>query len=194
MYLSGKSLGEKRMADATPKKYVLDMSRFGKGKKATIESGWLHVEWLVPYQAGELKAVARRGGQVVATDVVATAGKPARLAVEVDRKQVIANGQDLTYVTVRVLDAQGRLCPEADTLVHFDVAGEGRLAAVGNGNPIDHDDYQASQRKAFHGLCLAILKAGRTPGAIRLTARAENLVPATVTVQTNPVPPAGTLR
>jgi beta-galactosidase len=183
LFLNGKSLGEKRLADATPKKYVIDLGRFGKGKKATIESGWLHLEWLVPYQAGELKAVARRGGQVVATDVVATAGKPTRLALDVDRKQVRADGQDLAYVTVRVLDAKGRLCPDAETPIRFDVAGEGRLAAVGNGNPIDHDDYQASQRKAFHGLCLAILKAGKEPGTIRLTARADDLEPAAVSVQ-----------
>ena len=192
LFLNGKSLGEKRMVDATPKKYEIEPGRVVKGKKqgpVVIESGWLHLEWLVPYQAGELKAVARRGGQMVATDVMATAGKPAKLAVEVDRKQVTANGQDLAYVKVRVLDAQGRLCPEADALIRFDVTGEGRLAAVGNGNPIDHDDYQASQRKAFHGLCLAILKAGRTPGTIRLTARADDLEPATVIVETSLGPP-----
>jgi beta-galactosidase len=185
LFLNGKSLGEKRMAEATPQKYVIEPAR-GKKNPVVIESGWLHLEWLVPYQAGELKAVAKRDGQVVATDVVATAGKPARLAVEVDRKQVTASGQDLAYVTVRVLDAEGRLCPEADTLVHFDVSGEGRLAAVGNGNPIDHDDYQANQRKAFHGLCLAILKAGKTPGTIRLTARADGLEPVSVSVQISP--------
>jgi beta-galactosidase len=194
LYLNGKSLGEKRMADATPKKYIIEPARGKKKNPVVIESGWLHLEWPVPYQAGELKAVAKRGGQVVATDVVATAGKPARLAVEVDRKQVTANGQDLAYVTVRVLDAEGRLCPEADTLVHFDVAGEGRLAAVGNGNPIDHDDYQASQRKAFHGLCLAILKTGKTSGTIRLTARADGLEPANVSVQTSSAPAGATPR
>ena len=197
LFLNGKSLGEKRMADATPKKYVIEPGRVSRVKNqgaVTVESGWLHLEWLVPYQAGELKAVAKRGGQVVASDVVATAGKPAKLVLRVDREKLTANGQDLAYVRVEIRDAQDRLCPEADTLVQFDVAGAGRLIAVGNGNPIDHDDYQASQRRAFHGLCLAILKAGRTPGTIRLTARADQLESATATVPTENQKPGMTGR
>jgi beta-galactosidase len=185
LFLNGKSLGTKRMRDARPKKYVIEPTR---GRPVTIEAGWLHQEWSVPYQTGELKAVARRGGRVVATDVVATAGKPARLALEVDRPRIRGDGQDLAYVTVKVLDAAGRVCPDAANLVQFEVSGAGNLAAVGNGDPTDHDDFQANRRKAFHGLCLAILKAGQAPGTIKLTARAGDLKPApvNVTVQAPP--------
>jgi beta-galactosidase len=182
LFLNGKSLGAKRMRDARPEKYVIEPEPGRKGRRVEIEVGWLHQEWSVPYQPGELRVVARRGGKVVATDVVATAGKPAKLALEVDRKRLRADGQDLAYVTVRVLDAAGRLCPDAGHLVHFEASGAGRIAAVGNGNPIDHDDFQADRRKAFHGLCLVILKAGREPGPIRLTARADGLEPAMATV------------
>ncbi len=185
LFLNGKSLGEKRMSDARPRKYVVNPAKGEKAGPVEIETGWFHQEWDVPYQPGELKAVAKRDGKVVATDIVATAGKPAQLALEVDRRRIQGDGQDLAYVTVKVLDAEGRLCPEADDLVQFEASGPGGVIGVGNGNPVDHDDFQGSRRRAFHGLCLAVLRAGKAPGALRLTAHAGDLKPAEaeITVQ-----------
>jgi len=183
LFLNGKSLGEKTMSVGARKKYTIEEREDPKTKKKSridIESGWYHQEWLVPYTPGTLKAVAKRGGQVVATEEVATTGVPAKLAVKVDRHEIAADGQDLAYVTVSILDAKGRLCPEADTLIQFKVAGAGKLIAVGNGNPIDHDDFQATQRKAFHGLALGIIKAGKASGTIGVTVSANSLQPASM--------------
>src|SRR5262249_32275604 len=148
-----------------------------KGKKKKRATGpetlWYALQWRVPYEPGTLKAVAKRGGRTVAADEVVTAAAPAKLELAVDRATISADGQDLAYVTVRVLDASGHICPDAANLVHFDLSGAGTLAAVGNGNPIDHDDFQATQRKAFHGLCLAIVKAGKAPGGIKLRASSD---------------------
>ncbi|MCX6880243.1 MAG: DUF4982 domain-containing protein [Verrucomicrobia bacterium] len=151
LFLNDNSLGEKKMSDC------------------------YHQEWSVPYTPGNLKVIAKRAGQIVATDEVVTTGAPANLEVSIDRQEIAANGQDLAYVTVRVLDAAGRLCPDADNLIHFDVTGAGKLVAVGNGNPVDHGDFQTTDRKAFHGLALGIVKAGKSTGASRVTVRGDGL-------------------
>ena len=76
----------------------------------------------------------------------------------------------------------GRLAPTADNLVTFELQGEGRVIGVDNGNPASHEPFQALQRKAFNGLCLAIVQASRAAGTLRVTARAEGLAAATVEI------------
>ncbi|PYV75015.1 MAG: glycoside hydrolase family 2, partial [Acidobacteria bacterium] len=90
--------------------------------------------WQVPYQPGTLKAVAYSGGKEVAEDEVRTAGAPAKLVLVPDRNVIHADGEDLSFVTVRVEDRDGNLCPRADNTVHFDVTGAGEIKAVDNGN------------------------------------------------------------
>jgi beta-galactosidase len=187
LFLNGKSLGRQKMGQGPLQKFVIEDNFDRKAKKrhtTTIQTGWMHLVWDVPYEPGVLKAIARRGEQIVASDEVATAGPPARLALEVDRRAIAADGQDLAFVTVRVLDAQGHLCPDADSLVRFNLSGPAVLAGLGNGNPISHEDFQTPQHKAFHGLCLAIIKASRTPGTIHLSASATGLKAAAVDIAT----------
>ncbi len=187
LFLNGKSLGEQRMGQGELQKFVIEDHIDRKTKKrhtTEVESGWLHLVWDVRYEPGVLKAVARRGGQVVATDEVVTAGPPAKLALDVDRRRIAADGQDLAFVTVRVLDAEGHLCPNADNVVRFELSGPATLAGVGNGNPISHEDFQARQRRAFHGLGLAVVKAGREPGTVRLAASAEGLQAGAIEIRT----------
>jgi beta-galactosidase len=152
LFLNGKSLGSRDFKD---------------GKS-------LHLEWKVPYEPGVLKAVGQRGGQTL-TDEVCTAGEAAKLVVRPDRTQLAADGEDLSYVEVSVVDKDGNLCPNAASLIGFELAGPGVIAGVDNGDPTSHEPFQAKQRKAFHGLCLAVIKAGRVPGEIRLTATAPGL-------------------
>ena len=177
LFLNGKSLGTRDMSKPDVKAPLLAKREEKPGQKpmASRPSGWYHAEWIVPYEPGTLKVVARTGGKIVATDEVATAGNPARIELSVDRREIKATAQDLAYVTVRILDAEGRLCPDADNLVKFKLSGPGRIAGVGNGNAICHEDVQASQRSAFHGLCLAVLQSTRQPGTLKLTASADGL-------------------
>ena len=79
----------------------------------------MHLEWAVPYAPGELKAVATKDGKVVKTDVVRTAGAPATLRLSADRTRIAADGQDLSFVKVEVLDRDGNICPNADNEIHF---------------------------------------------------------------------------
>jgi beta-galactosidase len=145
-------------------------------------NGDLHVFWRLPFEPGVLKAVSRKNGQVVLTSEVRTAEAPARIVLVPDHQTIKADGSDLSFVTVKVVDKNGTLVPDADQLIKFDVTGQGLIAGVGNGNPISHESFKSSQRKAFHGMALAIVQAKRRSGQIVLKATADNLAPASIVI------------
>ncbi|MBT2416842.1 DUF4982 domain-containing protein [Streptomyces sp. ISL-22] len=148
-------------------------------------AGRLHLTWKVPYKPGELKAVARRDGKVVATDVLRTAGAPKAVRLTADRKSLSADGRSLVFVTAEVVDARGVVVPDAEDLISFEVTG-GSLAGLDNGREESAERYQASTRTAFHGKALAIVRSGTRAGSLKVTARAEGLRTGTVTVRTTP--------
>lgn len=148
-------------------------------------AGKLHLMWQVPYAPGELKAVARRNGEAVATDVLRTAGEPHAVRLTPDRKSLDADGRSLVFVTADVVDARGVVVPDAGHLISFTVTG-GSLAGLDNGREESAERYQASTRTAFHGKALAIVRAGTEPGALKVTASAEGLRAGTAKVRTTP--------
>ncbi|MFI6876791.1 glycoside hydrolase family 2 TIM barrel-domain containing protein [Streptomyces sp. NPDC050400] len=157
-------------------------------------AGKLHLTWKVPFAAGELKAVARRGGKIVAADVLRTAGRPHAVRLTADRRSTGADGRSLVFVTAEVVDAKGVVVPDAAHLLEFDVTG-GRLAGVDNGQQESAERYQAATRTTFHGLALAIVRAGTKPGTLTVTARSAGLKPGKVSVRVTgpagaPVTPA----
>jgi len=151
------------------------------GVKRT-EGDVLHLMWRVAYTPGTLRAVARRGSHAIATEEVRTAGAPARLALAPDRSVVHADGSDLSFVTVTVLDRAGIAVPTADHLVRFRVAGDARIAGVDNGDQISHAPFEADRVRLFNGKALVIVRAGERAGTVTLTAEADGLAPATVRV------------
>jgi beta-galactosidase len=141
--------------------------------------------WPVPWEPGTLRAVAYSGGREVASTEVRTAGRPARVSLEPDRTELVADGRDLSFVTVRIEDEDGNLCPLADNLVRFEVEGPGHRRAVGNGNPATLEPFQADERHAFGGLALLIVQSEREhPGTVRIKARSEGLRSAQTTLTT----------
>lgn len=146
-------------------------------------AGKLHLTWKVPYRPGELKAVARRGGKAVATDVLRTAGAPKSVRLTADRKSIAADGRSLLFVTAEVVDSRGTVVPGAENLITFDVTG-GSLAGLDNGREESAERYQATTRTAFHGKALAIVRSGTKAGTLKVTARAEGLRTGSVTVRT----------
>jgi beta-galactosidase len=134
-----------------------------------------HVEWQVPYEAGELVAKGYTGGKIVATDKVETTGGPARITLTSDRTTLRANQRDAVVVAVSLVDEKGRVVPNADRRVTFHVAGAGKILGVGNGNPTDHDADRANDRMSFHGRCIVIVEAGAQAGEIELTAMSPGL-------------------
>ncbi|WP_245706141.1 beta-galactosidase GalB [Catalinimonas alkaloidigena] len=143
-----------------------------------------HVMWRVPYQPGTIKAISRKNGETVLTREIHTAGAPAKIELVADRDRLTADGRDLSFVTVKILDADGNLVPHADHLVQFQVEGEGELVGVDNGYQASMESFKADHRKAFNGLCLAIVQTTENAGTITLQAQAEGLESASVTLTT----------
>jgi beta-galactosidase len=156
---------------------------FGKKEKGTSE---FRLKWNeVVYRPGSIKAVGYDDkGKVLCEKEIRTAGKPYKIELVADRETIKADGEDLCFVTVRIVDRQGKLCPLADNLVSFKVEGEGEVACVGNGNPISHEPYQARQRRVFHGLCLVVVRSTRREGGIKLKATSEGLLDEQILLQT----------
>lgn len=142
----------------------------------------LHVMWRVAFEPGTVKAVSRKDGKEVLVKEVHTADAPAKVVLEADRATINADGRDLSFITVKVLDAQGNIVPDAENLVQFTLEGEADIAGVDNGNPISHESFKAPQRKAFHGLCLLVVKSRQQAGTVKVNASAEGLPPASLTL------------
>jgi beta-galactosidase len=140
--------------------------------------------WQVPYQPGVLRAVAFTGGKQVAVQEIRTSGAPARIRLAPDRTAIRADGEDLSFITVRIEDKDGNLCPLADNLVRFKVEGPGRIAAVDNGNAATVEPFQADYRKAFNGLALVIVRSGRENGRAEIVATGEGLTEGRAEVRT----------
>ena len=179
LFLNGRSLGEKRLefpAQGTSggwNSYALPV--------VNATTGDLHLSWDVPYAAGVLRAVGRRrDGTACAVDEVRTAGAPAAIRLAADRDTITTGRGDVAHVALEIVDSAGTVVPVAGDLVRFTVAG-GEIVAVDNADLRDHDPYRSDRRRAFEGRGLAILRA-TVPGTLRLTAAADGLREASVTI------------
>ncbi len=146
-----------------------------------------HVEWKVPYAPGSIEARGFTALQATTSPpaLVAkreTTGPAARIALRPDRSGIAADGEDVSVVVVSVVDAAGREVPTADDLVTFHVTGAGRLIGVGNGDPSSHESDKGTARRAFNGLCCAIVQSARAAGELRIEASAPGLQGATAVV------------
>jgi beta-galactosidase len=136
----------------------------------------------VPYTPGTLEAVGLTDGREVATLALETVSAPVGLRLTPDRATISTHPGDLSFVTVEVIDAQGRVHPAADHVITFNVVGEGTLAAVGSSNPVSEERYRGNARRAHRGRCRAVVQTNGTPGTITLHAQADGLDTAEVTV------------
>jgi beta-galactosidase len=141
-----------------------------------------HLAWKVPYAPGKIEARGFSGGKETARDVRETTGAPTAIVLRPDRDRINADGEDLVVFEVQVVDAAGRIVPTADDAVTFTVSGPGAIIGVGNGDPSSHEADKGSARRAFNGLCCAIVQGTKTAGSIRVEATAPGLRTATATV------------
>ena len=146
----------------------------------------LHFEWLVKYAPGTLRAEGRKGGKTVCTDEVHTTGNPVKVVLIADRKEIAADGQDLSYVEARIVDDKDHVCPDSDLLLKFALSGEGKILGVDNGDQTNHEMFTGDQHLTFRGLCRVVIKSTKKAGAIQLTGTAEGLKAATVDIVTKP--------
>jgi len=179
LFVNGKSMGKKvKGKDLTEIK--IDFLRY---EPKTFQSKY-RLSWDVPYQPGTIKVVGYKDGKAIMEEAISTAGKPAKVVLSVDRKEIDASGNDLAYVTVRIEDSKGNLCPLADNMVNFSIKGAGSIVGVDNGNAASTEPFQANYRKAFNGMALAILKSTDKAGVITLSASSKGLKSAKITVVT----------
>ena len=144
----------------------------------------LHVMWRLPFEAGTLKAVSRKDGNVVLEREIKTAGAAAQLQLTADRTTINADGNDLSFITVDILDKNGNFVPTANNLVKFSLdGGNGEIVAVANGDPTNHESFKGKQHKALNGKCLVVVQAGKTKGSIKLSAASEGMETETITLQ-----------
>lgn len=162
-----------------------EVELFVNGKSQGVKSktpDCLHAAWHVVFEPGSVKVVARKDGKVVGEKEIHTASEPAQIRLTPDRSRLKADGKDLSFVTVEVLDKDGNLCPDADNLVNFQVTGNAFVAGVDNGSPISLERFKDNKRHAFYGKCLVVLQNDGTAGESRLIATSEGLQQAEVSV------------
>jgi beta-galactosidase len=129
-----------------------------------------HLQWSVTFATGTLEAKATKGGSVVVTDTVQSAGVPAGVVLTVDRSTISADGHDLAFVEADIVDSHGVIVPQADNEITFSVTGPATLVGVDNGNSVSHESYKGTSRAAFSGKALAIMQATTVPGKVTIQA------------------------
>lgn len=142
--------------------------------------------WKMYYDKGVIKAVGKNNGKIVATHELQSAQKPAAIKLSVDRAKLTHNWDDVSYVTVEVVDENGVKDPWAENMIRFEISGPGVIAAVDNGNKASHESFQASERRAYHGTCFAIIRATDASGKITLKASSNGLESATIIIEAIP--------
>jgi beta-galactosidase len=160
----------------------------GKQSKnsTTLQNRYRMMWHNVEYQPGELKVVAYdKDGKAAEEKVIRTAGKPYKLELTADRTQITADGKDLAYITVRIVDKDGNLCPNDASLVNFSVIGAGKYRAAANGDPTCLDLFHLPQMHAFSGQLTAIVQAGDKTGTIEFEAKAKGLKSEKISIKVN---------
>ena len=141
----------------------------------------------VTYEPGELKVVAYdKQGNRMDEKVVRTAGKPHHLEVVANHTSLVADGKDLGYITVRVVDKDGNLCTRDGRLVEFEVKGAGKYRASANGDATSLDLFHLPHMHLFSGQLTAIVQAGENAGSIQFKVKAKGLKPGLVIIPTLP--------
>lgn len=155
-----------------------------------------HLEWKVKYAPGVLEARGFRSGEIgtYLTSRRETTGPAARLNLSADRQKISANGEDISIVTVEVLDEKGRAVPTANDTINFKVDGPGTVIGVGNGDPSCHEDDRpsspsAATRSLFNGLAMVIVQSTKQAGEIKLLASSGKLDPAWIVIQSDKANP-----
>ena len=135
------------------------------------------------YEPGTLRVVAYdAAGKPVAEKSIRTAGKPDRIVLSPDRTQLKADGKDLSFINVKLVDKDGNFCPTESRPVNFTVTGSGKFKAVANGNPASLESFQNPGMKLFSGQLTAIVQASENGGKIIFTATADGVKPASIEI------------
>lgn len=181
LFINGKSQG-KRTKDLSVTVHnsgdSLSTANFKRQKRYRLM--WMDTK----YEPGTVKVIAYdKDGNAVAGKEMKTAGKPYRIELTADRDKIMADGKDLSFVTVKVVDKDGNLCPTAANEITFKVKGKGYYRAGANGDPTSLESFQAPHMKVFSGMMTAIVSSTEEPGKITLEATSKGLKKATLVIE-----------
>lgn len=160
LFFNGKSMGLKAMP------------RFG------------YVDWHLPWQPGKLLVRGYNNNKLIASYSVQTPGPAARLKMTDEWPDIVADGQSIAPIAVRIVDARGEVVDHAINRVRFRISGPGEIVGTGNGDPASHIPNDAHYSSAFYGRCMVLVRAGNKPGAITVTATCKGLPPTTLNLRT----------
>lgn len=154
LFLNGKSLGRKKK-----------------------EQFQYRLRWdEIVYAPGELKVVAYKKGKIWAQEIVKTTGEASNIGLNADRVNIKADGQDLSFVTVKITDKNGLQVPRSKNRIKFDISGPGEIVAVDNGDATDPESFQSDNRRAYNGLALIVIRSIKgQSGKITIKAFSKNL-------------------
>jgi beta-galactosidase len=153
------------------------------GEQPTTEEQQFKATFTLPYAVGELRAVGLLDNKEVETTILQTAGDAAKIRLTPDRTEISADGQDLSFITIDLTDAKGRLQPNAANRLHFKIEGPGTIAGVGNADMQDTDSYFGNSRKAWKGKALVVIRSTQKAGDIKITVSSEGLPETSVAIK-----------
>jgi beta-galactosidase len=143
-------------------------------------------EWDVTFEKGTIKAVGKNKGKEMAAEEFKSAGPPAKIILVASKSKLANNWDDVSFIKATIVDANGVPCPNSDNLIKFSVTGPAAITAVDNGNITSHEPYLATERQAFQGKAIAIIKAVKDSGEVTVKAQADGLEAAAIKLQVNP--------
>jgi beta-galactosidase len=187
LYLNGKSQGTKKVPEAYFTKDIKGYTAEEYDPDNPVNTGpakHRNLEWTVPWEPGVIEAVSKIDGKEVSRHKLVTAGEPYSIILEPDRKQINADGLDLAYITVKVVDKNGVLVPDAEHNIRFEVTGAGEIAGVGNADLLSDESFVNNERKVFQGKALLIVRSDREAGSVEVNATAHGLKDGHVIIET----------
>lgn len=153
------------------------------GEKAVNRNTEMKAVFTIPYQEGTLKVEGIENGTIKESKTLSSASAPAAIRLTAGNKDMIANGEDLAFVQVEVIDKNGNLCPNAEIKLSAAVTGQGSLAAMGNANIKDTDSYVNNTHKTWKGRALVIVRSSHKKGKAALSIKADGIKGATVSLR-----------
>ena len=155
------------------------------GRKAKVAGQDFRLVWnQIIYQPGELKVVAYKNGKEWATDIVKTTGKASRLNITPDRNQIVSDGVDLAFITIKIQDEDGLTVPRSHPLIKFEIEGPGEIVATDNGDATSFVPFRSHEREAYNGMALVIVKAKKgSSGIFKVKAVAGDLKPDEIVIR-----------
>jgi len=153
------------------------------GRMKTDRETRFMAEYNIEYTPGILRAVGYTDGREVNSNELQTTGEAEKISLTADREIIKADGQDLSYVTVEILDSKGLRIPTARNQINFEIKGPGKIIAVGSSDPLGNQSFTQPERKAYTGRCLVIIKSENKPGVIRLKAKADGIRSSQIKIQ-----------